>query len=921
MRKNNRILLLFVFCCYEIFSQNIVKGCVKDETFEKEVTSVFVYIKNTEIKANTLESGCFMLTHIPNGKQTLTIEKEGYKTQNYPILFKGKEIDLGDILLYKKELLKEDLSVITLTDDELNEDTIISDNIAGLLHASKDTYLRTVAFQWSPAFYKIRGLGSEYGKVLLNGIEMNTIFNGRPQWNNWGGLNDATRNQEFNNGLNPSYVSFGGLLGTTNININATEQRKGSKITYSSSNRSYRHRILGSYASGLLKNGWAFAISASKRLSNEGFVNGTSYNANSLLFSAEKILNEKHSINFSSIYAFNQRGKSAPNTQEVYDIKGIKYNPYWGYQNGKIRNSRIREIEEPIFMLNHYWKTSKNSTLQNNVSYQFGKIGNSRIDYNGTRLLEDGITIVGGGSNPDPTYYQKLPSYVLATGFGDPYALLNSFENDGQLNWTDLYQQNLANTESNNAKYIVYEDRTDNTKLNINSILTTQLSEKINLNAKLNYSKIKSKNFANVLDLLGGTYFLDVNFYGNTFYEKQNDLQHVNRTVTVGDAFKYNYHINSEVFNAFAQGEFKHKKVDLFLAGSLSKTTHQREGLYQNGVYSNNSLGTSNKLNFLDFSGKTGATYKITGRHLLNINLGYFSKPPSVRNSFSNARQHNFTVANLKSEKNTTIDASYILRSPKIQTKLTGYYTTIKDATNITFFYADGLLGDGSSFIQEITTGINKKHMGAELGIEIKATSNLKIKGAANFGAYTYNNNPNLYFTSDDPEYNISQTKSFLKGYKIASGPQKAYALGIEYNDPNYWWFGINGNFFDDIYIAASKLKRTANFALDSDGLPFNNYNETIAKELLQQEEIDNYFTLNAVGGKSWYIKKNKYIGFFASINNILNTTYKTGGFEQSRSLNYQTSLEESKRTTPLFGNKYWYGRGTTYFLNLSYKF
>ena len=47
------------------------------------------------------------------------------------------------------------------------------------------------------ARFRLRGLDSEYGTTMINGITMNKIYDGRPQYSNWGGLNDATRNQEF----------------------------------------------------------------------------------------------------------------------------------------------------------------------------------------------------------------------------------------------------------------------------------------------------------------------------------------------------------------------------------------------------------------------------------------------------------------------------------------------------------------------------------------------------------------------------------------------------------------------------------------------------------------------------------------------------------------------------------------------------
>ena len=56
---------------------------------------------------------------------------------------------------------------------------------------------------------------------MINGVSMNKIYDGRPQWSNWGGLNDATRNQEFTLGTAPSDYTFGGVVGTQELNTRA----------------------------------------------------------------------------------------------------------------------------------------------------------------------------------------------------------------------------------------------------------------------------------------------------------------------------------------------------------------------------------------------------------------------------------------------------------------------------------------------------------------------------------------------------------------------------------------------------------------------------------------------------------------------------------------------------------------------------
>ena len=858
-----------------------------------------------------------------------------YETQNFPVELNGKTIDLGTILLYKDFTEEEDLSTVTLSDDELNDDTIAADNISGLLQASRDIYLRTAAFEFSSSFFRIRGLDSENGKVLINGIEMNKLFNGRPQWSNWGGLNDVVRNQEFSNGLGASDYTFGGILGSTNINVRPSEQRIGTRISYASSNRSYLHRVMATHSSGLSKNGWAYTIAASKREGREGYVDGTMYNATSFFASVEKKLSDKHSINFTSITALNRRGKSAPQTQEVFDLRGIQYNSYWGTQNGSIRNSRIKEVSEPILMFNHYWNINESTSLQTNVSYQFGKIGNSRIDNNGTKV--DGEAVDGdgnpyivnlGASNPDPTYYQKLPSYALRQGYSNVYEIEQAFINDGQLDWTSLYNANANPNNEGNSSYVLYEDRNDDKQFTVNTVLNKDISENITLNARVQYNRLTSKNFAEIIDLLGGTGYLDADSFAETFEEKQNDLLNPMNVVGVGEPFKYNFNLYSNVVDGFIQGQFRYNKVDFFLAASVSNTSHQRDGLFQNGGFTNNSLGKSEKLSFTNFGSKGGFTYKVSGRHLINMNAGYLTKAPYLRNSFSNSRENSNTVENLTSEKVLSSDLSYIFRGPILQAKLTGYYTKVQDATEISFFFADGIGGDNTAFVQEILSGIDKKHFGAEFGIEAQVTPTIKLKAAGNFGQYTYDNNPNLYLTTENNTRSqdagfVNGRKDFgqsnLKNYKRAAGPQTAYSVGFEYRDPEYWFVGATANFFDNAYVDIAPLNRTSNFA-DDGGIPFNDYDEDIARQLLQQEKFDNYMVINMIGGKSWKIG-NQFISIFASFGNLFNAKYKSGGFEQGRNANYRQLKEDKELNIPVFGNKYWFGRGTTYFLNVNYRF
>ena len=87
------------------------------------------------------------------------------------------------------------------------------------------------------------------------------------------------------------------------------------------------------------------------------------------------------------------------------------------------------------------------------------------------------------------------------------------------------------------------------------------------------------------------------------------------------------------------------------------------------------------------------------------------------------------------------------------------------------------------------------------------------------------------------------------------------------------------------------------------------------------QEQFDDYMLVNIIGGKSWKVN-DYFVGFFATINNVFNQEYRTGGFEQSRRVDYRSQLDEqTNENGPVFGNRYFFGNGTTYYLNVYVRF
>jgi hypothetical protein len=202
----------------------------------------------------------------------------------------------------------------------------------------------------------------------------------------------------------------------------------------------------------------------------------------------------------------------------------------------------------------------------------------------------------------------------------------------------------------------------------------------------------------------------------------------------------------------------------------------------------------------------------------------------------------------------------------------------------------------------------------------------VSFTGAASVGQYTYDSNPEMFITLyDNPTEgnftNISQGLSYLKDYKQSGTPQRGYSLGMTYRDPDFWWIGANANLLSHNYISLSEFRRTNNFFTDPfDGQPITGLDQEEVDRILAQEKIEEAFIVNVIGGKSWKIN-DYYVGFFASINNLLGEKFHSGGFEQARKANYTQLIEDQSLDQPLFDNKYWYARGTSYYINLYFRF
>ncbi|HMQ87277.1 MAG TPA: carboxypeptidase-like regulatory domain-containing protein [Flavilitoribacter sp.] len=925
--------LAFVCCIFSfnLNGQTIFQGKVIDQLSGRPIPGTTVSLLTTSTTSDA--DGAFKLEAVVGADEVvLTFSVAGYRTLNLSQKVNGQSVvELGSVNLDVEEnqdLIgsEEIIPTVTLSTDE--DISSGAQNISGVLTASRDVFISAAAYNLSTYRFNIRGYDSDYSQVLFNGVSMNDPESGSVFWSEWGGLNDVTRNRDNIIGLEAGEFAFGGIGGASNIDTRASNHRKQFRVSYALSNRAYRHRVMGTWSTGLLKNGWAVSLSASRRWAEEGYVPGTFYDAWSYFMSVDKKIGSKHLFNFTFLGAPSKRGRSGASTKEMYDLAGTNYyNSYWGYQNGEKRNSRVSQYNQPMAIMRHDWDISDNARLTTAASYQFGRAGTTALDWYNAR-------------DPRPDYYRRLPSYIQNEQSAEVEALLRANESLRQLDWDYMYdvnRHNLTTVENangiegnsvtgNRAQYVVEERRFDSKTANLNTILAIDVNEHFTINGGLNYQLYVSENFKVLDDLLGADFYVDIDKFsefvpGASNDYIQNDLAIPNRILRQGDIFGYNYNINVRKGGGWLQGDFSFKHLDFFLAGSADKNTYWRDGKVQNGRFPDNSLGESEKADFFEYGAKSGITYKLDGRNYFFVNGGYISRAPMSRNAFLAQRTRNALVEDLTNEKILSFEGGYLLRAPYAKARLVGYYTDFKDQLFNRSLFLDSNLGDGAisegGFVNYIMTGIDTRHMGLEIAGEIRAFSRLKISAVAALGQYTYTNRPLARIYLDNSAAKLAEKVIYLKNFYVPNGPQKAYTFGLNYSGKDFWFASLNFNFFDDIYMDFYPERRTLEAVSYVSNPDYTQQavdpDSDLWKRIVYQEKAPSAYTLDFFGGKSWKIK-DLYIYLNVGVNNILDKKdFITGGYEQFR-------FDFENKNPDLFPSRYFYSFGRNYFVSLAFR-
>ena len=845
--KNLLVVALF-FATAAVFGQIKTNGKVVDEA-NQPLPGASVIVKGTTNGTSTDFDGKFTLTANSNSG-VLVISFVGYNSRE--VSFSSAKKDLGTIQLTEDANTLDEVviqGVIDVAKDRQTpvavstikfaeiEEKLGSQEFPEILRSTPSVYTTKSGGGFGDSRINIRGFSQENVAVLINGVPVNDMENGRVYWSNWAGLSDVTSAMQVQRGLGSSKLAISSVGGTINVITKTSQQKEGANVTASFGNDGYM-KYLGSYSTGKMDNGLSASFLFS-RTQGDGYVDGTKFLGHNYFIGVGYEINDEHSVEFTFTGAPQwHHQRSFAETIATYQQFGsggepnIKFNPAYGYYKGEEFSLRRNFYHKPVMSLNYDWKISDDSNLSTVLYASWGR---------------------GGGSGPIGDV-NNIRDY--------DFRLRDS---EGRIRFDDIAKWNAGGSVPDFGA-----DRTSTINDRSNGLTRRSSMNSHNWYGIIaNFHKDASENFTwdlgvDLRTYQGIHYRVVSDLLGASGYTDNRDVNNPNRSITsfvdptpswnpwqnITNQQKIEYYNDGNVrwLGAFGQVEYKNDKISAFLQAGISQQGFQRVD-YFNLTPANQKSGFEN---IMGGNIKGGMNYNINEAHNVFGNAGYYSKQPFFTAVYPSFNTNTVNVG-LTNEKILGLELGYGYRSENYNIKVNAYRTSWKDR-----FQRSGSNTPGN-FVD--FSGITQVHT----GIEVESTSrfgNLTIDGMFSIGNFVYEGD--VTGTEYDQNNNVvgtSGTKFYLDGVKVGDAAQTTGRLSFTYKASDNLKFDFSQDYVTNLYPSISASSFTSQAAGNKGSL-----------------ELPGYALANAGFTYKFNVSEKINARFRLNVNNLFDTVYISDG-------------------------------------------
>ena len=825
--KKLLILFVSVMATVAMFAQSVaVSGTVIDADSKEPLIGVSILEVGTTNGMITDLDGNFQI-NVTAGT-ALQLSYVGYETQEIKV---GKMHNLGVIELQPEAVGLEDVTIVgqiavqRKTPIAVSQVTAleIEERLGGgefveVLKNTPGVHANANGGGWGDSEIWMRGFDNTNIAMMINGVPMNGMENGKVYWSNWQGLADVTSVMQTQRGLGASKMSAPSVGGTINIVTKGLDAKKGGTVSYSMGDNGY-NKVTFSVSTGLMSNGWAITVMGA-RTWGDGYIQGTSFEGYNYFANISKRINENHQLSLTAFGAPQQHYQRSSgltmkewNNVRKYMKDGVhfsRYNPTYGYDDfGNQNSANYNVYHKPQISLNHIWQIDHKSSLSTTAYVSLGR------GYG--RTAEPGLN--SSYSYTDLTYganYGTLSqTFRRADGTFDYGAVMwaNNPENPIYDPSSDQYEKMYAGSQ-----LVICENRNDHNWYGLTSTYSNKFADMFDFYAGIDVRYYQGKHNATVSDLLGGEYFIDatrakVKGINNAAaldpmwqYEK----------LTIGDIAYRNYDGFVVQEGAFAQLEYNQNNWSAFVNGSVNYNHYWKVDYF----YYDAEKGKSDVLGFLGGTIKAGANYEFNKNHNAFINVGYISRAPNLDyGAFMNASTSNAVNVEAKNEQIASAEIGYGFHNQYVNVAVNGYFTEWMDKT----MTKSGTLSDPAQTEYFMNmTGVNARHMGLEFEVKARPTKWLEVSAMLSLGDWKWDSDSVVGYIYDKhgqaltmdaqitdpgaPDHgwalinmkgiNVGGSAQTTANLGVTFKPFKGFRIGAEYTlyDRNYAYYSFSGS-------------------------------------------------------------------------------------------------------------------------------
>lgn len=647
-----------------------------------------------------------------------------------------------------------------------------------------------------------------------------------------------------------------------------------------------------------LGRGWSGTAALDARTGRDMHVEGVFTNALTAGFRAARHLGEGHTLGFLLIVPPSVRGTRLSSVEEAFRLTGDNlYNPAWGFQDGKVRNSRVRREFVPLAAATYCVRLSPATWLDMAAGAEYGVRKYSALGWYDART-------------PMPDNYRYLPGYT-----GDRETELAWRSNDArytQVCWDELIARNRM--AGGHAVYTL-EDRAERIRnLGFDALFTTAPDERLTLRYGFSYRHTRTRSYKQMRDLLGADhitdidqYLVDDDTYGNLL---QNDLRHPGRTVREGDRFGYDYALSTREATVRLSAEYRSDRLRADVALALGDAVVLRRGYYEKELFpGTQSLGRSRRMGFTPYTVKALVGWAFSPRSYLEASAAAGAAVPDAADLFYQPLYNNRTVDDPAAGRFYAAELNFTRTGERLSLRITAFAVATLDGIQSRRYYDDmaGVYSDMA------VTGIGRMACGVEAAADLRLAYRWSLSLAASGGRYKYIRNPRVTVISDvDNSAVDTRAESHMGGCTLGAAPQLTACAELSYFGPRGWGFRASAGYAGLRYVEPMPLRRTARIARQGG----------ITREMFDafthQERLGDAFTFDASLFKSFYFDRSRLTASLMLRNLLGDADTVYSGYESLRVRRIRSG--DALYFAP-HATRYTYAYPRSFYLTISYKF